>query len=85
MPCRASSPPRIGIALGFDVRGGATLASLRTRLREAAALGFTNVELASKATAVILELRPHFAENAAEALATTRDNLERCERPARTS
>lgn len=45
---------RVGIALGFDVRGGATIASLRTRLAEVAALGFTNVELSSKAMAVII-------------------------------
>jgi len=49
------SAPRIGIALGFDVRGGATLASLRGRLAEAAALGFTNVELSSKSLAVIIK------------------------------
>ena len=50
----------IGIALGFDVRGGAPLASLRPRLAEVAAMGFTNVEMTSKALAVIIngQLQP---------------------------
>jgi sugar phosphate isomerase/epimerase len=47
----------IGIAVGFDVRGGAPLASLRTRLTETAKLGFTNAEITSKALAVIINGR----------------------------
>jgi sugar phosphate isomerase/epimerase len=52
--------PGIGIALGFDVRGGAPLASLRTRLAEVAALGFTHAELSTKSLAVIVngQLQP---------------------------
>jgi sugar phosphate isomerase/epimerase len=50
----------IGIALGFDVRGGAPLSSLRTRLAEVAALGFTHAELSTKSLAVIIngQLQP---------------------------
>jgi sugar phosphate isomerase/epimerase len=46
--------PGIGIALGFDVRGGAPLASLRTRLADVAAVGFSHAELSTKALAVIV-------------------------------
>jgi len=50
----------IGIALGHDVRGGAPLSSLRTRLAEVAALGFTHAELSTKSLAVIIngQLQP---------------------------
>lgn len=52
--------PGVGIALGFDVRGGAPLASLRTRLAEVAQLGFTHAEISAKALAVIVngQLQP---------------------------
>jgi hypothetical protein len=48
--------PGIGLALGFDVRGGAPLASLRGRLAEPAGLGFTNAELSTKALAATRRL-----------------------------
>jgi sugar phosphate isomerase/epimerase len=50
----------IGIALGFDVRGGAALASLRTRLADVARIGFSNAEISAKALAVIIngQLQP---------------------------
>jgi sugar phosphate isomerase/epimerase len=52
--------PGIGIALGFDARGGAALASLRLQLAEVAEVGFTHAEISAKSLAVIIngQLQP---------------------------
>jgi sugar phosphate isomerase/epimerase len=52
--------PGIGIALGYDARSGAPLASLRQRLADLATIGFTNVEISTKSLAVIIngQLQP---------------------------
>jgi sugar phosphate isomerase/epimerase len=53
------------------VRGGAPLASLRTRLADTAKLGFTNAEIMSKALAVIIngQLQPSRLEALKQAVA----------------
>jgi sugar phosphate isomerase/epimerase len=61
----------IGVAIGFDARGGAPLASLRSRLAEVAEAGFSHAELSAKSLAVIINGRLQPARLAALKAAVT--------------
>ena len=72
-PSPVTYHPRIGIAAGLNARGGEPLAALRARLAQAAATGFSHVELSGKSLGVAVS-----GQMLPARLAALQAALERC-------